>query len=222
LNHAESYLNRRHPISRWYLLPCADRLSAALSTTAICPWHVTLLGFGIACGAGGAVILNFFELAAVLILAAWFCDRLDGKLARDQRKATRWGAWLDANLDEAADLGLHAALAFAAATAAGSFWAWGLFAAFAAGKYLLLHGVVSEPASGTPSRESDLDAPQGWMRQLYHLPGNVDVRTHVLILFLVTGNIMAELAFVAVYFNLRWIARYFLTFKRLSLPNPEP
>src|SRR5690606_24878601 len=38
----ERQRDRRHPISRWYLLPTLDRGAAALASTAVRPWHLTV------------------------------------------------------------------------------------------------------------------------------------------------------------------------------------
>ena len=54
------------------------------------------------------------------------------------------------------------------------------------------------------------------LRTLYHLPGNADVRIHLLLVALCTGWLTAELALVALYYNLRWIVRYALVARRLG------
>ena len=56
----------------------------------------------------------------------------------------------------------------------------------------------------------------GWLRRAYHLPGNADVRTHLLVLALATGYLAVELVWVAVYYNLRWLLRYALVARRLG------
>jgi hypothetical protein len=48
------------------------------------------------------------------------------------------------------------------------------------------------------------------------LPGNADVRVHLLVLALATGYLGVELALVAVYYNLRWLVRYALVARRLG------
>lgn len=53
-----------------------------------------------------------------------------------------------------------------------------------------------------------------WIRRAYHLPGNADVRIHLLVAALLTGWLTAELALVAIYYNLRWITRYPLVARR--------
>jgi hypothetical protein len=104
------------------------------------------------------------------------------------------------------DLGLHVALA-AAATSQGARWAWPLLIAFLFGKYLLMYGLI--PPSPRAQEAWRLRGAEGSVvRALYHLPGNADVRAHLLILALFTGWFTAELAFIAAYYNLRWMARY--------------
>ncbi len=175
-------------------------------------------GFLLAIGAGMCLWSGLLPLAASLALAAWFCDRLDGKLARRQGSDSPLGAWLDANLDELIDLGLHAMLAYSVAATTGAAWPWGLFAAFVAGKYLLLHGIETEPAaskSKTPRGNERPSSSTSWLRRLYHLPGNADIRIHLLVLLLAAGWLTTELVLIAVYYNLRWVARYVLVARRL-------
>jgi phosphatidylglycerophosphate synthase len=224
-----------YPLSRWYLRPAAGWLASQLAVTPVRPWHVTLCGLLLA--AGAAVILlsqpALTSCSALLVLGWWFCDRTDGQLARRQRTATELGAWLDANLDELVDLGLHVAVA-ASAAAQGSRWAWPLLIAFVVGKYLLMHGLTMDECRNpndecrmTNSWTSTFDIRHssfGFLssfgfrhstfRTLYHLPGNADVRAHLLVLALLTGWFTAELALIAMYYNLRWIARYALVIGR--------
>jgi GT2 family glycosyltransferase len=232
----ERLRDRRHPISRWYLLPLADWASRRLARSGVRPWQVTIAGATVAAVAGLAVCLGLGGLAAVLVLAAWFCDRLDGKLARRQKTESPWGAWLDANVDELTDLGLHAALALATAAAAQSSIPWALFTAFVVGKYLFVYGLTSDESAAGRAKQPGCfeaagllttgdgptplpEAKRRWLRQLYHLPGNADVRAHVLALLLLSGWWTAELLLVAVYFNFRWIARYVLVARRLGNPR---
>ncbi len=223
----ERLRDRRHPISRWYLLGVADWLAWRLARTRVRPWHVTAAGAGIALVAAVVLNLGLGTIAAGLVLAAWFCDRLDGKLARHQQSETRWGAWLDANLDELTDLGLHAALACAAATATQSSLPWALFTAFLLGKYLFVYGLMSDHAQAAreldadPADANDADRPSAkctWLRWLYHLPGNADVRVHLLALLMAAGWWTTELLLVAAYFNVRWVARYVLVARRQRGP----
>jgi len=219
-----------YPISRWYLRPVAGWVALILAPTTLRPVNVTIAGFLLAAVAG--LLLWFWPMstwsAALLILGAWFCDRLDGQLARRQGTVTRWGGWLDANLDELADLGLHMAVAQAATIRTESAWNWTFLTAFLFGKYLLMHGLLTTPAKKSrraarepkpiPAESSGLY--WNWLRQCYHFPGNADVRVHLLVAALALGAfsgwcLTVELAFIAVYYNLRWPLRYFLLRRRL-------
>lgn len=222
----ESRRGCAYPISRWYVRPLAGCVARALAPTFVRPDHLTLGGLASATAAGTLLVLRpeAAPLAAGLVLLAWFFDRADGQLARLQATASAWGAWLDANIDELTDLGLHAAVACAAASLAGSAVPWWLLAGFLGGKYLFMYGLNTEGRA--PRARSAATPPQGlyptpfaprvaFVRRLWHLPGNADVRMHLLILALLTGCLSAELAVVAGYYNLRWMARYVLVARRL-------
>jgi len=219
---------RRHPISRWYVCPAADWLAAALTPTRVRPVHLTL--GGLAVGAVAAAVLvgapHLAPVAGLLVLVAWLFDRADGQLARRQGTVSAWGAWLDANVDELVDVGLHAAVAAAAAWQTASHLPWLLLGAFLAGKYLFVHGMATEhkmreqPLPAGRSEEAVETAPASRtarvVRAAYHLPGNADVRVHLLAAALLTGWLSAELAIVAAYYNVRWITRYVLVARRLG------
>ena len=216
----------RHPISRWYLSGLVVRTSTLLAPTAVRPWQVTLIGAAFSCvGALTLVVLpTAHVVVALLVWAAWLCDRLDGALARRQVSATAWGAWLDANIDEAADVIMHTAVAVAAVALwpAYTLWIWALLVTFVAAKYLLMHGLWTE--TGVDGKHLTRHSPHnpetatsgGTMRRLYHLPGNADVRVHLVILALVTGWLPAELALVAGYYAVRVVVRYPLVISRLQ------
>ncbi len=106
-----------YPISRWYLRPLAGRLAGVLAPTRVRPVHVTFCGLLLSLAAAATLAARpaLAPLAAGLVLAGWFCDRLDGQLARRQGTVTRWGGWLDGSVDELADLALQTAAAWAAA-----------------------------------------------------------------------------------------------------------
>jgi phosphatidylglycerophosphate synthase len=173
------------------------------------------------------VLLSRPELApvsAALVLGAWFFDRADGALARRQNTVSPWGAWLDANVDELLDVGLHVAIAAAAASRTASSMPWLLLIGFVGGKYLFMHGLATEQRMGgeglVPSDEAATTEPASplarLLRAVYHLPGNADVRVHLLAAALATGWFSVELWIVAVYYNLRWLARYALVARRLG------
>jgi phosphatidylglycerophosphate synthase len=202
-----------------------------LAPTRIRPVHVTLCGLLLNMTAVATLMARpaLAPLAAALVLAGWFCDRLDGQLARRQGTVTRWGGWLDGNVDELGDLALHAATACVAARAVASSLPWFLLMAFLAGKYLFIYGLnleeqlgraalsagTSTHALGRFGAGSGPASGSSRLRTLWHLPGNADVRLHLLIVALLSGWLTAELAVVAAYYNLRWIAAYLLVARRL-------
>lgn len=213
---------RRYPISRWYLRPAAGWLARVLESSPVRPSHLTACGL-IAASVSAAVLLwrpELAPLAAAGVLAAWLFDRADGLLARCQQSQSSLGAWLDANVDELIDVGLHVAVAAAGAAGTASRWPWFLLIGFLAGKYLLMYGLaVEEHARGVAAvLDEDVEDSRtmGRLRLIYHLPGNADVRVHLLVAALLGGWLTAELAFVAVYYNLRWVARYVLVARRLG------
>lgn len=234
---AEHQRDRRHPISRWYLLPTLDRVAEALASTSVRPWHITLAGLACVLAAITVLVtgLTSSGVAAGLVWMAWVCDRLDGKLARRQRTASRTGAWLDANVDEFCDLSIHAAMAWAASAAALASLSgataiaaadlttllapWLLVTAFVIGKYLLFYGMAEGTPSGEPTTEPRQAARSSWLKTLYHLPGNADVRWHLVIVALACSWFMPALAYVAAYFNVRWLVR---AAKVLLQSRPQP
>jgi phosphatidylglycerophosphate synthase len=225
----EAERSQGYPISRWYLRPLAGRLAGVLAPSRVRPVHVTLCGLLLSMAAVATLAARpaLAPLAAGLVLAGWFCDRLDGQLARRQGTVTRWGGWLDGNVDELADLALQSAAAWAAAGGQAGSLPLFLLAAFLGGKYLLVYGLNleehlrSNDSPQPPQRHAthSLEAYSGWprwLRTVWHLPGNADVRLHLLVVALLSGWLTAELAVVAVYYNLRWIAGYVLVARRLG------
>lgn len=215
----EARRDQRYPISRWYLRPAAGWLAGVLAPSLVRPNWLSAAGLLAAC-CGAAVLVwrpGLGAWAALLVLAAWFFDRADGRLARLQGTASRLGAWIDANIDELEDLGLHVAAAAAASIQWAASWPWALLIAFLAGKYLLMYGLAAEEgfARGPAGAGAAVVPPEsGWLAKMYHLPGNADVRIHLLAAAMACGWLAAELAFVAVYYNFRWMVRYALVARR--------
>jgi GT2 family glycosyltransferase/phosphatidylglycerophosphate synthase len=216
---AEAARNVNYPISRWYLRPAACAVALRLAKLGVRPNAVTAVGLLLAVVA--AVALWSWPgaglAAAGLVLASWFCDRIDGPLARLQGRATPLGAWIDANVDELVEMGLHVTTAAVAARLSGSPQPWLWLIAFLVGKYLLMHGLASdEDVTAARTTTGGTDAPRrSLLHTLYHLPANADVRAHLLIVALATGWLTLELALVAVYYNFRWAARYVLLARRV-------
>jgi len=215
---------RCYPIARWYLRPAAGWFARRLARTGVRPSHVSAAGFLAALLAALAMVqgpgVSFTP--ALCVLLYWFFDRADGQLARCQGTASRWGIWLDGNIDELADVGLHTAMAATLAAQTGAAWPWWLLIAFLAGKYLLMYGLALEQHAArkktllSPTRSTPDELEPWSLRWAYHLPGNADVRIHLLIAALLTGWWAVELALIAVYYNIRWVVRYRLVSQRLG------
>jgi len=214
------------PISRLYLTGLVVRIAEVLTPTKVRPWQVTLVSASLSAAAAALLVMlpGAHVVVAVLVWAAWLCDLVDGALARRQGTTSDWGGWLDANIDEAADVAMHVAAATAAAALwpAYTSWFWALLVTFVAAKFLLMHGLWSEPNlassqnNGAPPQADTTTAkPGNVLKRLYHFPGNTDVRTHLLIGALLTGWLPAELALVAAYYLMRVVVRYPLVFARL-------
>lgn len=210
-----------YPLSRWYLRPLAGRLAAMLAGTWVRPWHLTACGLAV--GLHAAAILlwqpGWAPAAAVLVLVAWLFDRADGQLARRQQTVSAWGAWLDANVDELLDLAWHVAVAGALARQWGGCGPWLLVLGFVTGKYLFMHGLATEQACPWrmhPKEPETRSRAAGFLRSAYHLPANADMRVHLLVGALWTGWLATELAVIAGYYHVRWIARYVLVARRLG------
>ncbi|MDD4270395.1 MAG: CDP-alcohol phosphatidyltransferase family protein [Pirellulaceae bacterium] len=211
---------RIYPISRWYLLPIAERLASRLAATRVRPVHVTLTGLGLGLAAAGWLLADPSggPVAAGLVLAAWMMDRTDGALARRQGTGSVFGQWLDANVDELNEVAWHTAAAYAAAALGQTPLPWFLLIAFLGGKYLFMTGLAEQRLLEKAAERQPAAWPErlGWLRAAYHLPGDADIRLHLLAAALASGLITVELAAVAIYYNLRWIARFGLVARRLG------
>lgn len=74
--------------------------------------HLTTLGFSLSLLAGFEFALGRFRGAAAVAALAGVCDILDGQLARQSGKVTRFGAFLDSTLDRVAEAALFVGLAW--------------------------------------------------------------------------------------------------------------
>jgi GT2 family glycosyltransferase/phosphatidylglycerophosphate synthase len=219
---AESIRDQNYPLSRHYLRPAACKAARKLARLGVPANAVTAMG--VICAVLAAIVLclppQVGIVPAVLILASWFCDRIDGPLARLRGTASPLGAWLDANIDEFVDLGLHTAVAAAASRMTGSPQPWLWLIAFLVGKYLLMHGLASDDVSTASETPAAPHAHASLIRRLYHFPANADVRAHLLILAVACRCLTLELALIAIYYNLRWPIRYVLLLRRARAAIP--
>jgi choline kinase/phosphoglycolate phosphatase-like HAD superfamily hydrolase/phosphatidylglycerophosphate synthase len=69
----------------------------------ITPNQVTIAAFGVALTAAAALVAHAPVVAAILIMAASVLDGSDGEIARLAHRSSRFGSFLDAVLDRAAD-----------------------------------------------------------------------------------------------------------------------
>ena len=73
--------------------------------------------------------------------------------------------------------------------------------AFVFGKLWFSHLTQASSSPDAPSSTPTISSP---LRTLYHLPGNSDLRLHLLLAAMLFGWGSLELCCVAVYYNLRW------------------
>jgi phosphatidylglycerophosphate synthase len=147
------------------------------------------------------------QLATAGLLALGLVlDTADGHLARLQGTASEYGRWLDSQLDELADLVLHASVAWMAFGRDG----WGgwlaLGAAYLIGKYLFIHGNMNWDRSlgvGSAAEAGDTLGTGGVVRRLVRMADHADVRWHGWILLAAVGRLDVALAVYGVYFPAR-------------------
>jgi CDP-diacylglycerol--glycerol-3-phosphate 3-phosphatidyltransferase len=89
-----------------------DPLVRGLLAIGIGADHLTALGFALSLSAALAFATGRFRYAAALVTLAGVCDILDGQVARQSGKVTRFGAFLDSTLDRVAEAALFVGLAF--------------------------------------------------------------------------------------------------------------
>ena len=87
-----------------------EPLVRALLAIGISADHLTAFGFILSLGAGLEFATGRFRIAAAFATAAGLCDILDGQLARESGKVTRFGAFLDSTLDRIAEAALFVGL----------------------------------------------------------------------------------------------------------------
>jgi CDP-diacylglycerol---glycerol-3-phosphate 3-phosphatidyltransferase len=76
------------------------------------PNTFTTLGFLISCIASYFMARGDFKIAALLVLLAGICDTIDGKLARDSGKVSKFGALYDSTLDRYSEVLLFFGIAY--------------------------------------------------------------------------------------------------------------
>lgn len=217
LKGAEDELARRRhyqPLGRFWALGLARLIATWLASTRVRPNHLTGIAGVLMLSAAGLIALGFASpiagpIAAILMALALVLDTADGHLARLQGTASPFGRWLDANLDELADMALHAAVSWSLFQQSRN-PAWLMVGmAYGMGKYLFLVGQHTWMGSG-----SDSAAPQGvptlanlsFSRRLSHWLGHADLRWHAWIVLAAAGALEWELVMFTLYFPLRALA----------------
>ena len=86
-----------------YLTPAIVRF---LSRTGITPNTLTVFGFLVTLGAAALILTGNQFAAGFVVIAAGFFDMLDGSLARNTNRVTRFGGILDSTLDRLSEAAL--------------------------------------------------------------------------------------------------------------------
>jgi CDP-diacylglycerol---glycerol-3-phosphate 3-phosphatidyltransferase len=76
------------------------------------PNTFTTLGFIVSCFSTYFMAVGLFRIAALLVLLAGLFDTIDGKLARDSGKVSRFGALFDSTLDRYSEVILFFGMAY--------------------------------------------------------------------------------------------------------------
>jgi len=76
------------------------------------PNTFTTLGFLVSCVSAYFMAMGFFRTAAILVLLAGIFDTIDGKLARDSGKVTKFGALFDSTMDRYSEVLLFFGMAY--------------------------------------------------------------------------------------------------------------
>lgn len=196
------------PLGHYWALDPARRLARGLAPTRVRPNMLTALSATLMLLAAGLVALVPTPLAgrilaALAMAAALVLDTADGHLARLQGTATSFGRWLDANLDELADLALHGAIAWGLC-AHGARPGWLIVGmVYVSGKYLFQFGTSSWVEAGPGAKVGPGVERSGWPRNLAHWAGHADIRWHLWIVLAAAGRLDLELAAYAAYYPIR-------------------
>ncbi len=209
LEAASATLIRREsyqPLGRFWALTPATRLAERLSLTRVRPNAVTLAAAALMLASACAVAFGpvgwIWRIVIALMLAlALVLDTADGHLARLQGTASEFGRWLDALLDEFADLALHAAVAWSMFTRSGKPAWMALGMSYAIGKYLFVVAQQSPGQVGGNAKPA-LVSPS-LFKTMIRLIGHADIRWHLWIVLALVGRLEWALIAYCVYFPVR-------------------
>ena len=210
---ADAEMTRRttyQPIGRFWAFAPARALARVLVPTSVRPNSVTMASATVMFAAASVVAMAPVSIAsrvwvAALLALGLVLDTADGHLARLQGTASEFGRWLDAVLDEACDMALHAAIAWRGFLASGDPRWLALGMAYAIGKYLFVAAqqastnAVSSPSPAIPARVPIVKAAARWV-------GHADVRWHLWIVLAALGRLDLALILYAAYFPARTVA----------------
>jgi CDP-diacylglycerol--glycerol-3-phosphate 3-phosphatidyltransferase len=102
-------LDEKLTVTRAIGLACNKVILAivrALALSKIHPNYLTLIGLLINVGAAWLLAVGQFRWAGVVIIGAGLFDMVDGRVARETNRVTRFGGFFDSVLDRYSDLGL--------------------------------------------------------------------------------------------------------------------
>jgi hypothetical protein len=194
------------PLGRHWALAPAKKLAELLAPTRIRPNAVTLAAAALMLGSAALVAfgsINWFSriLVGFMLALALILDTADGHLARLQGTATDFGRWLDALLDELADMALHAAIAFGLFLQTGQPAWMGVGMLYAMGKYVF---VMAQQDSDSAVEGPTLSiATPSIAKRVVRMIGHADVRWHLWIGLALIGKLEWALIAYAAYFPVR-------------------
>src|ERR1700752_506173 len=87
-----------------------DQIGRALALSRIHPNVLTFIGLAINIGAAYLLAAGKFQAAAGVVIGAGLFDMVDGRVARETNRVTRFGGFFDSVLDRYSDLALYMGL----------------------------------------------------------------------------------------------------------------
>ncbi len=93
---------------RSLFLPITKRMAA----TGISPNALTVIGFGLVLGSAAVLAAGYRQLGGVLFLLTTGFDLFDGAVASLMDRKTKFGAFLDSNLDRFAEIAIFLAILY--------------------------------------------------------------------------------------------------------------
>jgi len=87
-----------------------EPIAAFLGRLGLTPNGATLLGFAMTVGVAVLLALGYLRLGGILLIFTLAFDAVDGTLARQTGKVTRFGGVLDSTLDRWAEIALYGGL----------------------------------------------------------------------------------------------------------------